>query len=170
MIIFYARITGIHGLKGEVEIAFADKSYFASLPVLNKNIPIIINNETFNLLNVKKKNKAFVLAIENIDSIEKAKEMIGLDIFVDSSYLPALDDDTFYEAEIIGYKVIDLDNNLYGEIVDVYSLPSNYVFDIKLKENGNVVSIPYVHAYFGKADKANKTIEIIEKPIFDDDE
>ena len=149
-------------------MTFSDKGYFASLPVLNKNTSIIINGQTFTVTNVKKKNKAFVLAIENINTIEQAKEMIGLDIFVDSSYLPDLDDDTFYEAEIIGYKVMDLDNNLYGEIVDVYSLPSNYVFDIKLKENGNIVSIPYVHAYFGKADKLNKTIEIVEKPIFDD--
>ena len=169
MIIFYGKITGIHGLKGEVEIAFADKSYFASLPVLNKNIPIIINNTAFNLLNVKKKNKAFVLHIENINTIEQAKEMIGMDIFIDSSYLPELDNDTFYEAELIGYKIIDSDNNLYGEIIDVYSLPSNYVFDIKLNENGKIVSIPFVHAYFGKADKLNKTIEIIVKPIFDDE-
>ena len=168
MIFFYGKITGLHGLKGEVEIAFSDKSYFTSLPVLNNNTPVIIDNQTFTLLNVKKKNKSFVFQLKDINTIELAQKLIGLDIYIDSSYLPQLDDDTFYEAEIIGYKVMDLDNNLYGEIVDVYSLPSNYVFDIKLKENGNIVSIPYVHAYFGKADKLNKTIEIVEKPIFDD--
>ena len=169
MIIFYGKITGIHGLKGEVEIAFVDKSYFASLPILSKNIPITINNNTFTVLNVKKKNKAFVLSLKDINTIEQAKELIGLDIFVDSSILPQLDDDTFYEAELIGYKIIDTDNNIYGEIVDVYSLPSNYVFEIKLTENNEIVSIPFVHAYFGKSDKENKTIQIIQKPIFDND-
>ncbi|WP_304332553.1 ribosome maturation factor RimM [Brachyspira innocens] len=169
MIIFYAKITGIHGLKGEVEMTFSDKGYFASLPVLNKNTSIIINGQTFTVTNVKKKNKAFVLALKDIDTLEKAKELIGFDTFIDSSNLPELDNDTFYEAELIGYKIIDNDNNIYGEITDVYSIPSNYVFEIKLAENGNIVSIPFVHAYFGKADKANKSIQIIQKPIFDDE-
>ncbi|WP_300755865.1 ribosome maturation factor RimM [uncultured Brachyspira sp.] len=169
MIIFYAKITGIHGLKGEVEMAFSDKSYFASLPVLNKNTSIIINDQTFTVINFKKKNKSFVLALKDIDTLEKAKELIGFDIFIDSSNLPELDNDTFYEAELIGYKIIDNDNNIYGEITDVYSIPSNYVFEIKLAENGNIVSIPFVHAYFGKANKTNKSIQIIQKPIFDDE-
>ncbi|ANN63411.1 ribosome maturation factor RimM [Brachyspira hyodysenteriae] len=169
MMIFYAKITGLHGLKGEVEMAFTDKSYFTSLPVLSKNTPVIINNQTFTLLNVKKKNKSFVFQLKDINTIDQAEKLIGLDIFIDSSHLPILDDDTFYEAELIGYKIIDTDNNIYGEITDVYSLPSNYVFEIKLKENNNIVSIPFVKAYFGDSDKINKTICIIQKPIFDED-
>ena len=31
MIIFYGKITGIHGLKGEVETAFYDRSYFSEV-------------------------------------------------------------------------------------------------------------------------------------------
>ena len=82
--------------------------------------------------------------------------------------MPELDEDTFYEAELTGYKIIDEDKNIYGEIIDIYSLPSNYVFNIALAENNKKVSIPFVKAYFGKADKINKTIEIIDKPIFED--
>ena len=168
MIIFYSTVSRLHGLKGEVEISFRDKSYFASLPILNENIPVIINGKEFIILKIKKKNKSFVFQIKDIEDIESAKELIGCDIYIDSKYLPELDEDTFYEAELIGYKIIDKNKNIYGEIVDVYSLPSNYVFDIALSENNKKVSIPFVKAYFGKSDKINKTIEIIQKPIFDD--
>lgn len=168
MIIFYSRISRLHGLKGEVEISFRDKSYFASLPILNENIPVIINGKEFIILKIKKKNKSFVFQIKDIEDIESAKELIGRDIYIDSKYLPELDEDTFYEAELIGYKIIDENKNIYGEIIDIYSLPSNYVLDIALAENNKKVSIPFVKAYFGKSDKINKTIEIIKKPIFDD--
>lgn len=168
MIIFYSRISRLHGLKGEVEISFRDKSYFASLPILNENTPVIINGKEFIILKIKKKNKSFVFQIKDIEDIESAKELIGRDIYIDSKYLPELDEDTFYEAELIGYKIIDENKNIYGEIVDIYSLPSNYVLDIALAENNKKVSIPFVKAYFGKSDKINKTIEIIKKPIFDD--
>lgn len=168
MIIFYSSIKSLHGLKGEVEISFNDKSYFASLPVLSENTPVIINGKEFIILKIKKKNKSFVFQIKDIENIELAKELIGCDIYIDSKYLPELDEDTFYEAELTGYKIIDENKNIYGEIVDIYSLPSNYVFNIVLAENKRKVSIPFVKAYFGKADKINKTIEIIQKPIFDD--
>lgn len=168
MIIFYSSIKSLHGLKGEVEISFNDKSYFASLPVLSENTPVIINGKEFIILKIKKKNKSFVFQIKDIENIELAKELIGCDIYIDSKYLPELDEETFYEAELTGYKIIDENKNIYGEIVDIYSLPSNYVFNIVLAENKKKVSIPFVKAYFGKADKINKTIEIIQKPIFDD--
>ena len=168
MIIFYSTVSRLHGLKGEVEISFRDKSYFASLPILNENTPVIINGKEFIILKIKKKNKSFVFQIKDIEDIESAKELIGCDIYIDSKYLPELDENTFYEAELIGYKIIDENKNIYGEIVDIYSLPSNYVFDIALAENNKKVSIPFVKAYFGKSDKINKTIEIIKKPIFDD--
>ena len=168
MIIFYSSIKSLHGLKGEVEISFNDKSYFASLPVLSENTPVIINGREFIILKIKKKNKSFVFQIKDIEDIELAKELIGCDIYIDSKYLPELDEETFYEAELTGYKIIDENKNIYGEIVDIYSLPSNYVFNIVLAENKRKVSIPFVKAYFGKADKINKTIEIIQKPIFDD--
>lgn len=168
MIIFYSSVTSLHGLKGEVEISFYDKSYFASLPILNENTPVIINGKEFIILKIKKKNKSFVFKIKDIENIESAKELIGRDIYIDSKYLPELDEDTFYEAELIGYKIIDENKNIYGEIIDIYSLPSNYVFNIRLAENNKKVSIPFVKAYFGKSDKINKTIEIIQKPIFED--
>ncbi len=168
MIIFYSRITNLHGLKGEVEISFNDKSYFASLPILNENTPIIIDGKEFIILKVKKKNKSFVFQIKGIENIDMAKELIGCDIYIDSKYLPKLEEDAFYEAELIGYKIIDFEKNIYGEIVDIYSLPSNYVFNILLAENNKKISIPFVKAYFGKSDKINKTIEIIQKPIFED--
>lgn len=168
MIIFYSSVSRLHGLKGEVEISFRDKSYFASLPILKENTPVIINDREFIILKIKKKNKSFVFQIKDIGDIESAKELIGRDIYIDSKYLPELDEDNFYEAELIGYKIIDENKNIYGEIVDIYSLPSNYVFNIALAENNKKVSIPFVKAYFGKSDKINKTIEIIKKPIFDD--
>lgn len=168
MIIFYSKITKTHGIKGEVETAFSDKSYIASLPVLKKNTPLIINNKEFIILNIKKKNKSLVFQIKDIENIEEAKKLIGFDIYVDSKYLPELEDDVFYEAELKGYKIIDSNGEIYGEIADIYNLPSNYVFNILLAENKKMVSIPFVKAYFGKSDKKNKTIEIIQKPVFED--
>ena len=143
----------MHGLNGEVECTFIDKSYFASLPFLNNNTNIYIDNQEYKIINIKKKNKAFVFKLEKIDNIDDAKALIGKDIYIDYENLPSLDDDSFYEAEIIGYNVIDSDGKLYG----------------KVESSKQEISIPFVGAYFGKIDKVNKFIEIIEKPIVDEE-
>ncbi|WP_278846813.1 ribosome maturation factor RimM [Brachyspira pilosicoli] len=169
MKIFYSTITSVHGLNGEVECTFIDKSYFASLPILNNNTNIYIDNQEYKIINIKKKNKSFVFKLEKIDSIDDAKALIGKDIYIDYENLPSLDDNSFYEAEIIGYNVIDSNGKLYGKVVDLYSLPSNYVFVISLENSKEEVSIPFVGAYFGKIDKTNRVLEIIEKPIVDEE-
>lgn len=170
MIVLYAKITGVHGIKGEIEMSFPDKEYFNSLPYLNKDTPIIILNNQYTVLNVKKKNKAFIFSLKEIDNIDKAKELVGQDIFIDSSYLPVLDEDTFYRAELIGYKVLDRENNIVGEIINLYSIPANEVFEIALEDNKKkIVSIPFVNAYFGKANKNEKTIIIlVDIKLFED--
>ncbi|AFR69431.1 putative RimM protein [Brachyspira pilosicoli B2904] len=144
MKIFYSTITSVHGLNGEVECTFIDKSYFASLPILNNNTNIYIDNQEYKIINIKKKNKSFVFKLEKIDSIDDAKALIGNDIYIDYENLPSLDDNSFYEAEIIGYNVIDSNGKLYGKVVDLYSLPSNYVFVISLEDSKEEVSIPFV--------------------------
>ena len=78
----------MHGIKGEVEAFFTDKNYFASLPILNENSPVIIEGKEFIILKIKKKNKSFVFQIKDIEDIESAKELIGCDIYIDSKYLP----------------------------------------------------------------------------------
>lgn len=167
MIIYYAKITGVHGIKGEIETSFKDKTYFNSLPRLSIDTPIIINNNTFEILNIKKKNKSFVFSLKEINNINKAKELIGLDIFVDFKYLPKLDNNDFYHAELIGYKVIDANNNNFGKVINVYSIPSNDVIEISLEKNKKkIISIPFVKAYFGKANKKNKTIQIVTNTDF----
>ena len=170
MIVLYAKITGVHGVKGEIEMSFPDKDYFNSLPLLNKETPIIINNSIYTILNIKKKNKSFVFALKDIDNRNKAEKLIGYDIFIESEYLPKLDDNTFYRAELIGYKVIDSEGDILGEIVNVYSLPSNEVFEIALENNKKkIISIPFVNAYFGKAQKDKKTITlIVDIKLFED--
>lgn len=167
MIVFLGTVTGIHGVRGEVELAFRDDCYFASLPLIEAGISVYIDKEPLYITKVKRKPRAFVFSFENIDSVEKASMLIGRDVYVDTEILPKLDKNTFYEAELIGFKVVDKCGKLYANVIDCYNLPSNSVLVLKLIENENTVSIPFVSKYFGDADKENKIIEIIEKPFYE---
>lgn len=162
MIVLYSKITGIHGIKGGIEISLYNKEYFNSLPLLNRDTPVIIDSCDYIILNVKKKNRSIIFYLKDVDSVDKANELVGKCIFIDTLYLPTLDKDTFYRSELIGCKVIDNGNNVIGEIVDVYTIPSNAVFEIALEcDNRRIVSIPFVKAYFGEYDKNKKTIIIL---------
>lgn len=166
MILFYGTITSIHGLRGEVELAFRDIGYFASLPIIEINTSVYVGGKSLLVLDIKRKPKALVVSFDNIDNVQKARDLVGKDLYVDTDLLPELDNNTFYEAELIGFKIVDLSDELYAIVTDCYSLPSNSVLVLKLID-GEEVSVPFVSKYFGKISREKKTIEIIIKPSYD---
>lgn len=166
MIVFYGNITGIHGIKGEITLYFSNSVRLNSLPKLTSGMPVFISEShiKYNVLEVKEKPRSVVLHLENVLTIEEASKLRGNALYIDTSNLPPLDNDTFYESELIGFKIIDDESTILGDVLDCYIAPASAVLEIMLTTN-RVVSIPFVHAYFGDINRENKTIILIDNSI-----
>lgn len=90
---------------------------------------------------------------EEIDSFEKAKVLIGAKMYLPEEVLPDLGENKFYYHEIIGFKVLDTQNNTIGIIKEVYENIGNDFFAL---ENDKL--IPIVDDFIVKIDKINKQI------------
>ena len=166
MIVFYGNITGVHGLRGEVELYFSNMFSFASFPTLVKNMTVLLSDShiEYKVLAIKTKPRAIVLSLDGINSIEEAQKLRGTPLYIETDDLPSLGDEEFYAAELIGFKIIDDMGDVYGEVVNCYVAPANDVFDIKLL-NGTTLSLPFIDHYFGAVSRENKTIEVRDKTI-----
>lgn len=166
MIVFFGTITSTHGIKGEVNISFPNRAYInnLSLPYIGSTIFIGDDKKPYRLLSIKHKNKALVFGIESVTSIDEASKLKGQGVYLDLNSLPQLDDNTFYENELIGFDVIYKDDGVIGEVYNVYSLPANDVIEIKL-ENGEIIGVPFVHKYFGDVSREDKEIILLDKDI-----
>lgn len=122
-----------HGLQGNVNAFIdADNPYeyqeMESVFVLQHGqlVPFFITAININ------SNKAIV-SFEEINSVEEAAELTGLELYLPLTVLPKLSGAQFYYHEIVGFNVHDAQAGEIGKVVQVV----NGAQDLLVLENGN---------------------------------
>lgn len=93
---------------------------------------------------------------EDVDTEEKADEIIGLEVYLPLSFLPELDDDQFYFHEIIGFTAEDVNFGKIGLVTGVNDSASQALFEIE--RDGKQILIPINDDFIKKVDKKNKIL------------
>lgn len=65
------------------------------------------------------------VSLEDIDTIDDARQLVGRDLLLPLTRLPKLEGKRFYFHEIIGFELFDTATGLVGIITNVYDLPGN---------------------------------------------
>lgn len=137
---YLGKITKLHGYGGKLTVYFDtdEPEEYANIEVVHMNIqgnlvPFFI--EELNLLN----NKAIVV-FSDIDTIEKAEELINKELYLPLSMLPELSGNKFYYHEVPGMEVIDSNFGTIGPVKEVLEYPNQAVFQIF--HNNKEVLIP----------------------------
>lgn len=155
---YFGKVIKTHGIKGGISIRIdadnpADYTNISMLLIeINKSlIPYFITEKSFH------SNKAY-LNLVDVDTVEKAAELAGNNIFLPLELLPKLKGNQFYFHEVDGYKIIDRVHGELGKIEKVLEYPSQAVFQLFI--DGKEVLIPIHDEVILKVDRRSKTIEI----------
>jgi 16S rRNA processing protein RimM len=84
-----------------------------------------------------------LLKLRGIDDATMAETLRGSDICVPLSEIPQLPPDSYYQHDIVGLQVLNLDDTLIGVIDDIMSTGGNDVYVVKAP-NGKQVLIPAI--------------------------
>tara|TARA_R110000850_G_scaffold277120_1_gene423031 strand:+ start:11223 stop:11747 length:525 start_codon:yes stop_codon:yes gene_type:complete len=93
---------------------------------------------------------------EDVDTEQKADEIIGLDVYLPLSFLPELEDDQFYYHEIIGFSAEDVNFGKIGIVKGVNDSAAQALFEIE--RDGKQILIPVNDDFIKKVDKKSKTL------------
>jgi 16S rRNA processing protein RimM len=155
---YFGKVIKTHGIKGGISIRIdADSpSAYQNINMLlieinNKLIPYFISSLKINV------GKAYV-GLVDIDSIEKAIELAGHDIYLPLEWLPKLSGNQFYFHEVQGYQIVDTGFGPLGKIEKVLEYPNQAVFQVFI--NGKEVLIPIHDEVIVKVDRRKKIIEV----------
>ena len=154
--IVIGKIVATHGIKGWVVI----QSY--SYPSQNiKNYSTFIhiknNKEYIKIINLKLMPKKIIIKIENYDDINTSEPIVGQNIFIAASDIPALKKGEYYWKDIEGLEVYTTKDSYIGSVDFIFNNGANDI--LAIKQNKELVYIPYI----------NDHIEVIpnEKIIID---
>ncbi len=104
-------------------------------------------------------NGTLRIKIEDVDSVDEAKSLVGKETYLPLAALPKLTGNQFYYHEITGFTVIDTNLGELGIIKQVLDYPTQAIFEI-VNANGKEILVPITDDIIQKVDRDNKVVTV----------
>ncbi len=154
-----------HGLKGGVT-AFIDADY----PEFYKNLESVLLNEEGSLIpffisNISISKQHAQLTFEDINSVDAAADLVGMELWLPLEVLPPLEDGQFYYHDLIGYDFYDGDR-LLGKVTQVYQMSRTNLLGVD--HEGTEVLVPMQEDIMGQVhSKEGKIVGTLPDGLID---
>ena len=141
--ILVGKISNPHGIKGWVKvISFTDPIE----NILSYKQWIISDKETektYYLEDFRVQGNKIVIKLENVNDINDAALLKNLQIQVNRSDLPDLDQNSYYWEDLVDFNVIDIKGNHVGKVDSLFRTGSNDVLVI-IDQTKERLLVPFI--------------------------
>ena len=159
--LYVGLVTGVQGLKGEVRIRT-----FTHTPTGIGAFKKLVDakGDPVNL-RVSRLQKGFVVAqISGVSSRTEAENWIGKALFVPRSTLPVLDDEEYYNADLIGLQVESPVGKHLGNVAAVHDFGGGGIIEIE-GVDGALVLLPFNADFVPEVDITNGRLIVIPQAL-----
>ena len=139
-----------HGVKGHLIIK-ADKHFF-----IEDVEAVFIETPTgmapYFIKTFSENNNGFIIELEDVDAIEKAKTFIGKQVYISTDLI----DEAEADFDWVGYEIIDKTYGSLGEVFNTSDNGQQVLVTVKFKEKE--VILPLVDDFIEKIDETEKKL------------
>lgn len=124
------RITGAHGLKGDVkaQLAVDDLETLAAMQSLE------VDSVSYQILAARLQKNYFILNLAGVQTREAAEQLVDQDIWIQISRLPSLAAGEYYWFEILDLDVFQADTGDYvGKVKAIMPTPAHDIYVVQSK-------------------------------------
>ncbi|KRA00383.1 16S rRNA processing protein RimM [Mesorhizobium sp. Root157] len=138
-----AVIGAAHGIKGELRV----KTFTGAPEALGDYGPLSSKDgRSFEITSIRPAGNVAVVRFKGIDSRNAAETLTGTELFVDRSVLPeTVEEDEFYQADLIGLAVKDETGATIGKVLAVQNFGGGDILDLMVGSRKGVL-IPFTLA------------------------
>lgn len=151
-------LTKTRGLKGEMQLYFEFDDYMdldldvLFLEVSQKLVPYFVGDIKLH------HNSTAYLYLEDVDHVDKAKELIKKKVYLPNDKMPERDPDDFRYTDLVGYLVVDEQEGELGEITAVQEFPQQFLATVDF--NGQELLFPLSEDLILGIDEEEQVIEV----------
>ena len=150
------RVTGVHGLKGNIKVW----SYAESVDTFSPGKSVLLKTveeegRSYRILKATPQKKGILLSLDGINNRNLAENLVGKDIIIDRDQLPEPEEDTWYWEDLLGLDVFDHQKGFIGKITDIFPTGGNDV--LVIKDNKKETLVP-MHKHFVASVDIDKNI------------
>ncbi len=148
-------LAGAFGVRGEVRL----KSFCAEPADIAGYVPLVTpDGRVFRSLEITGQTQGSLTArVQGISTKEEADALRGTSLLVERSRLPALPDDEYYHADLIGLPVQDAGGNALGIVRAVLNHGAGDILEVA-RPGGATVLIPFTLTAVPLVDIAGRRI------------
>ena len=161
-LIAYGKILKPHGLKGEVKVFpySGESGNFKNFTELHLSSSKG-SSQKYKISGKRFQKNLIIVSLEGIDNIEKAEQLRGRTVYIDSKELPAKEIDEYYWFELIGLEVFSTDKKLLGKVINIIDNTAQPV--LVIKNGSDEFMVPFIEKFVKEIDI--KSSRIIIEPI-----
>ena len=149
------KINGFFGLQGWVKVFSYTNPRTNILNYSPWSIKVDGNFQSIDITSGREQSKTIVAHIKGIDNREDSQRFIGQDIYINKEQLPELTQGEYYWHELIGFDVINKDEEQLGTVDYFVETGANDVLVVKGKKE---YWIPYIEPFLVSIDSKNNKI------------
>ena len=149
------KINGFFGLQGWVKVFSYTNPRTNILNYAPWSIKVDGNFQSIDITSGREQSKTIVAHIKGIDNREDSQKFIGQDIYINKEQLPELTQGEYYWHELIGFDVINKDEERLGTVDYFVETGANDVLVVKGKKE---YWIPYIEPFLVSIDSKNNKI------------
>lgn len=155
--VLVGRITGAHGIKGEVKL----QSFTADPGAIARYGPLRTGSgETVEIARLRPQKQGFIANLEGVNDRNRAETLVGSDLFIERAKLPAPAENETYVHDLVGLTVVTRDGTQFGKVVDVTNFGAGDLLDIEQPGQGATVLIPFSDEFVPDVNLAKGRITI----------
>lgn len=146
-----------HGLQGEIIM-----DLHTDFPERMKSGRKLFIGEEYipvTLTSVRPHQSGLLVKFKNVETIEDAGVFRNQWVFVKRSDTPPLPAGTIYQHELIGFKVLDENDNPLGELVEILETGANAVYVVR-DDTGKEILLPAIPSVILELQPARRFIRV----------
>ena len=149
-----------HGVRGAVKV----KSFAAAIEDLAAYGPLQASDgRQFSVTSVKPDKLGARLTLDGVNHRDAAEALRGTGLYIAREKLPALSDDDFYHADLIGLAVLTAEGSAFGSVNAVHNFGAGDVLEIAI-DNGKTLFFPFTKSVVPDIDLAEGRLTLVPPP------
>jgi len=150
-----------HGIRGEILMEVITD--FPERITPGKDVYIGSDYENHKIIGCRNHAKGLLIAFENVTNRSEAEKLQNRMVYISSTDVTDLPEDTYYHHQLIGLKIIDEENNDIGTLKEILETGANDVYVI-LSTEGKELLLPAIKSVIKNIspEKGNITVDLPE--------
>jgi 16S rRNA processing protein RimM len=164
--VLLGRITGAHGLKGEVKIATytgepEDIAAYGALTSADGGC-------VFHISAIRRvKGGAVIATLHGVSNRDEAEKLRNTELYIHPAALPPPDgDDEYYYSDLIGLNAVSPAGETIGKVIAVHNFGAGDLLEVRFEGERQAEFIPFETAHVPRIDLVAQEVVVL-RPVYE---